>query len=171
MYHIANYTAHSNEVMQILDTHAAQQKKEEAKSLNQFRQTKQTFESRREFDMNRPNPLLYDPPIRPGDDCSISGLQQFSGEDLQKEKRIKEQHEQAKVWSYILRKEKEQKEEQQRLEREENDRQLMQMDAKKVAIASETVRRNREEAERNANYNKQLVGSGLLQFYRLELIP
>jgi len=153
----ANYTTRAADVMQVLDIHINQIRSAQAKDLNDFQKTEQRPEGRREYDMNRPHYLRYDPPMRKDNECPVSGLQQFAGEDLQNARRIKEQHEQSKVWSYMLRKEKEEKEARIRLAKEESDRQLMEMDASKMAIAAETNRRNREEAERNAQYNKQLA--------------
>jgi len=148
--------------MEVLDIHISQRRAAQAKDLSDFRKSEQKAEDRREYDMNRPHYLRFDAPIRQNDECSVSGLQQFAGEDLQNAKRIQEQHEQNKVWRYMLLKEKEAKEAKERQDKEDSDKQLMETDAHRMALAAETNKRNREEAERNAQYNKQLVSSILI---------
>lgn len=153
----ANYTAKASDIMEILDIRVHKMRAAEAKDLDEYRKMNQTPESRREYDMNRPDFLKYDPAIRADDNCSVSGLQQFAGEDLQNARRIREQHEQSKVWNYMQRKEREQKEAREKQAKQDNDRDLMEMDAHKMTLAAENARHNREEAKRNANYNKDMA--------------
>eukprot|EP00928_Gymnodinium_smaydae_P047153 TRINITY_DN31453_c1_g1_i1.p1 TRINITY_DN31453_c1_g1~~TRINITY_DN31453_c1_g1_i1.p1 ORF type:complete len:442 (+),score=124.08 TRINITY_DN31453_c1_g1_i1:104-1429(+) len=55
------------------------------------------FESRREFDLNDPLSKRKSLPSRVGDDdprCGVSSMQQFNGEDLLKERRVRQQQQQ-----------------------------------------------------------------------------
>ena len=58
-------------------------------------------ERTREFDLNDPKSKLIDTPARVGDDdarLSVSGMQQFYGEDVTYAHRIKRQQEELKEW-------------------------------------------------------------------------
>ncbi|KAJ6668459.1 hypothetical protein lerEdw1_011941 [Lerista edwardsae] len=71
------------------------------KALNEFRQQYQKPETRREFDLNDPQALKKDIPARLADSdprCTVSSMQKFMGEDLNKEKRHKFQKEQTREW-------------------------------------------------------------------------
>lgn len=61
-------------------------------------------EDRREFDLNNPKRLWIDLPGRINDSdprCGASSLQKFSGEDLQREERLRDQKMQMKVWTAL----------------------------------------------------------------------
>lgn len=63
----------------------------------EFRKESQRFEDRHEFDINDPDFKLKSLPARVSDDdprLTVSGLQQFDGEDLEYERRKKLQQKQ-----------------------------------------------------------------------------
>lgn len=65
--------------------------------LVEFRQENQRFEDRREFDINDPDILRKGVPARVSDNdprLTVSGMQQFDGEDLEYERRKKVQQKQ-----------------------------------------------------------------------------
>ena len=69
------------------------------KAANEFRQSHQQPDGRREFDLNDPDSLKKDKPGRVSDDdprCGVASLQKFVGEDLNGEARKKLQQEQAR---------------------------------------------------------------------------
>ena len=69
------------------------------KAVNEFRQSHQQPDGRREFDLNDPDALKKDKPARVSDDdprCGVSSLQKFVGEDLNGKARSKLQQEQAR---------------------------------------------------------------------------
>lgn len=71
------------------------------KAVNEFRQSHQQPDGRREFDLNDPDSLKKDKPARVSDDdprCGVASLQKFVGEDLNGKARGKLQQEQAREW-------------------------------------------------------------------------
>ena len=69
--------------------------------LDQFRKAEQGKETMREYDLNDPSARKRDLPGRVGDEdprMSVSGLQQFHGEDLDYAHRIKVQQEEVRNW-------------------------------------------------------------------------
>ena len=69
------------------------------KAVNEFRNTHQQPDGRREFDLNDPDSLKKDKPARVSDDdprCGVASLQKFVGEDLNGKARQKIQQEQAR---------------------------------------------------------------------------
>ena len=72
-----------------------------AQFVDQFRATEQGKEKSREYDLNDPLHKLKDLPGRVGDEdarLSVSGLQQFHGEDLGYANRVKAQQEELRMW-------------------------------------------------------------------------
>ena len=72
-----------------------------AQAQDDFRSTYQGKEKGREFDLNDPSSKLNDQPARVGDDdprLSVSGMQQFLGEDVSYAHRVKRQQEEMKGW-------------------------------------------------------------------------
>ena len=72
-----------------------------AQYVDQFRATEQGKEKAREYDLNDPLSKFKDLPGRVGDDdnrLSISGMQQFHGEDLGYSQRVKVQQEEVRLW-------------------------------------------------------------------------
>jgi len=72
-----------------------------AQFVDQFRATEQGKEKSREYDLNDPLRKLKDLPGRVGDEdarLSVSGLQQFHGEDLGYANRVKAQQEELRMW-------------------------------------------------------------------------
>jgi hypothetical protein len=85
-------------------------------ALNEYRKTEQSFDTRREFDLNDPELKKKDTPGRVSDDdpyCSVSGLQKLQGEDLDHKHRVKLQQEQTHEWLTQQIKEKEQQQQDQ----------------------------------------------------------
>jgi len=76
-----------------------------AQFVDQFRSTEQGKEKSREYDLNDPLSKFKDLPGRMGDDdmrLSVSGMQQFHGEDLSYAQRVKVQQEELRQWSAEL---------------------------------------------------------------------
>lgn len=76
-----------------------------AQFVDQFRMTEQGKEKSREYDLNDPLSKFKDLPGRVGDDdgrLSVSGMQQFHGEDLHYAQRVKVQQEELRQWSAEL---------------------------------------------------------------------
>ena len=74
--------------------------------LDEFRRTEQGKETSREFDLNDPLSKLHDLPARASDGdlrLSVSGMQQFHGEDLSYAHRVKIQQDELKAWSEEVR--------------------------------------------------------------------
>jgi len=72
-----------------------------AQFVDQFRATEQGKEKAREYDLNDPLSKFKDLPSRVGDDdprLSVSGMQQFHGEDLSYAMRKKVQQEELRQW-------------------------------------------------------------------------
>lgn len=71
------------------------------KQMEQFRLTEQGKETRREWDLNRPDAKVVDTPARIGDDdyrCGPASLQRFEGEDLLAATRTARQADESKDW-------------------------------------------------------------------------
>merc|ERR1740138_275141 len=79
--------------------------RKKAQFVDQFRATEQGKEKSREYDLNDPLSKFKDLPGRVGDDdmrLSVSGMQQFHGEDLSYAQRVKVQQEELRQWSAEL---------------------------------------------------------------------
>ncbi|XP_007437638.1 RIB43A-like with coiled-coils protein 2 [Python bivittatus] len=79
------------------------------KAINEFRQTYQKPETRREFDLSDPQGPQKDSAARLADSdprCTISSLQKFMGEDLNSKNRWRFQQEQTREWLFQQGKEK-----------------------------------------------------------------
>ncbi|EDV24506.1 uncharacterized protein TRIADDRAFT_56369 [Trichoplax adhaerens] len=76
-------------------------RKQLSKELNEYRKTYQQPPTRKEWDLNDPQRLLKDKPVRmPGNEnCGISSVQVLQGEDVQYEHRKKIQAEQLRSWT------------------------------------------------------------------------
>lgn len=75
--------------------------RKKAQFVDQFRATEQGKEKSREYDLNDPLSKYKDLPGRVGDEdprLSVSGMQQFHGEDLSYAQRIKVQQEELREW-------------------------------------------------------------------------
>jgi len=82
-------------------------------AVNEFRQSHQRPEDRREFDIYDPEGKKKDKPARVSDDdprCGVSSMQKFLGEDLNEDARKKLQQEQHREWMKQQMKEKSQEE-------------------------------------------------------------
>ncbi|XP_053243558.1 RIB43A-like with coiled-coils protein 2 isoform X1 [Podarcis raffonei] len=98
---IAAEMKQNDKILCILDERQKRDSQILNKAVNEFRQTYQQPETRREFDLSDPQALKKDTPARLADSdprCTISGLQKFMGEDLNSEKRWKFQKEQTREW-------------------------------------------------------------------------
>lgn len=83
------------------DQQAATWRKNAAMEEQDFRNSHQLCDSRREWDLNRPDAKLLDAPARIGDSdarCGISSLQKFHGEDLSAADRKRAQQQQYHDW-------------------------------------------------------------------------
>jgi hypothetical protein len=79
----------------------AEQCRQECKELDSFRLSAQRRELRRDFDLYDPRGLAKTRPTRSSDNdpnVPVSSLQKFSGEDLEKEHRLRTQQNQMNVW-------------------------------------------------------------------------
>ncbi|XP_052604507.1 RIB43A-like with coiled-coils protein 2 isoform X2 [Peromyscus californicus insignis] len=93
---------HNDKVMCILHDRERRDKKQLCCAINDFQQSFQKPETRREFDLSDPLALKKDLPARVSD-CdmrnTISGMQKFMGEDLNFLERKRFQEEQNREWS------------------------------------------------------------------------
>jgi hypothetical protein len=81
-------------------------------AVDDFRRSQQKKQDRREYDLNDPNGLKKDAPVRLGDDdasVSVSSLQKFAGEDLHNVERVRQQQAQLRAWAAAQMAEKEAK--------------------------------------------------------------
>lgn len=86
----------------ILEDRARRDRKNLCKAINDFQQSFQKPETRREFDLSDPLALKKDLPARQSDNDArntVSGMQKFMGEDLNIHQRRKFQEEQNREWS------------------------------------------------------------------------
>lgn len=91
----------NDKILCILDERQKRDIQNQNKAVNEFRQQFQKPEMRREFDLYDPQALKKDVPARLADSdpqCTMSSLQKFMGEDLNKENRHKFQKEQTREW-------------------------------------------------------------------------
>uniref|UniRef100_A0A673UF76 RIB43A domain with coiled-coils 2 n=2 Tax=Suricata suricatta TaxID=37032 RepID=A0A673UF76_SURSU len=94
----------------ILEDRERRDKKSLCKALNDFQQTFQKPETRREFDLSDPLALRKALPARQSDNeirNTVSGMQRFLGEDLNFRERKKFQEEQNREWSFQQQREQE----------------------------------------------------------------
>ncbi|KAJ3341758.1 Protein Tax-1 [Gonapodya sp. JEL0774] len=143
-------------IVDTLTAEAARLRRAQLGELNAFRLTKQTFDTRREFDLNDPQAVRKDTPPRAtphGVGCSVSGLQAFQGEDLKERDRLALQREQMRVWTMEQTAEKENKRkeenEQNRREAEYQKAVLQEIEAQRRADEEARARRAREDLEMN----------------------
>ena len=87
---------------QVLQKEVDELKANREKAANDYRQTFQKRELRREWDLNDPKRFQKEIPARVGDDdprVGVSSLQKFSGEDLDQQQRRRAQAQQQQEWS------------------------------------------------------------------------
>ncbi|XP_066109151.1 RIB43A-like with coiled-coils protein 2 isoform X1 [Saccopteryx bilineata] len=93
---------HNDKTICILEDRKRRDKKNLCKAIDDFRQSFQKPETRREFDLSDPLALKKDLPARQSDNDvrnTASGMQRFMGEDLNFHERKKFQQEQNREWS------------------------------------------------------------------------
>eukprot|EP00071_Canis_lupus_P050336 XP_531699.4 RIB43A-like with coiled-coils protein 2 [Canis lupus familiaris] len=93
---------HNDKITCILEGRERRDKRSLCKAINDFQQSFQRPETRREFDLSDPLALKKDLPARQSDNDirnTISGMQKFMGEDLNFRERKKFQEEQNREWS------------------------------------------------------------------------
>lgn len=93
---------HNDKVMCILQDRERRNRKQLCCAINDFQQSHQKPETRREFDLSDPLALKKDLPARVSDNDmrnTISGMQKFMGEDLNFHERKRFQQEQNREWS------------------------------------------------------------------------
>jgi len=76
--------------------------KQNLKNIETFRKEQQGVQHSREYDLNDPKGKWNDQPARVGDSdprLSVSGMQQFHGEDLSYASRVKAQQEELRQWN------------------------------------------------------------------------
>lgn len=86
---------------QSLEQEKLDRRKQKLVEVDEYRKHYQTYDSRREFDLNDPNALKKDAPARVSDDdvrCGVSSLQKFHGEDLTMKDRVNAQRGQMNQW-------------------------------------------------------------------------
>ncbi|CAO2601364.1 RIB43A-like with coiled-coils protein 2 [Lemmus lemmus] len=92
---------HNDKVMCILHDRERRDRKQLCHAINDFQQSFQKPETRREFDLSDPLALKKDLPARVSDNDvrnTISGMQKFMGEDLNFHERKRFQQEQNREW-------------------------------------------------------------------------
>ncbi|KAM9171891.1 RIB43A-like with coiled-coils protein 2 isoform 1-T2 [Pangshura tecta] len=99
---IAGEMKQNDKIICMLEERQKQDIKNLNKAITEFQQNFQKPETRREFDLSDPQSLKKDTPARLSDNdprCTVSGLQKFLGEDLNRDQRVKFQKEQSREWS------------------------------------------------------------------------
>ncbi|XP_062971647.1 RIB43A-like with coiled-coils protein 2 [Cynocephalus volans] len=92
----------NDKIMCVLEDRKRRDRKNLCRVINDFQQSFQKPETRREFDLSDPLVLKKDLPARQSDNDirnTISGMQKFMGEDLNFHERKKFQEEQNREWS------------------------------------------------------------------------
>ncbi|XP_018873490.1 RIB43A-like with coiled-coils protein 2 isoform X1 [Gorilla gorilla gorilla] len=92
----------NDKIMCILENRKKRDRKNLCRAINDFQQSFQKPETRREFDLSDPLALKKDLPARQSDNDvrnTVSGMQKFMGEDLNFHERKKFQEEQNREWS------------------------------------------------------------------------
>ncbi|XP_003812436.2 RIB43A-like with coiled-coils protein 2 isoform X2 [Pan paniscus] len=92
----------NDKIVCILENRKKRDRKNLCRAINDFQQSFQKPETRREFDLSDPLALKKDLPARQSDNDvrnTISGMQKFMGEDLNFHERKKFQQEQNREWS------------------------------------------------------------------------
>ncbi|KAJ3331617.1 Protein Tax-1 [Blyttiomyces sp. JEL0837] len=95
------YAKYTNEILSLMDDKVEAARRAHLADMNDFRQSSQRPEQRRDFDLYDPAALKKDRPAREGDEddrCGVSGLQKFEGEDLEEKERLRLQKLQMKTW-------------------------------------------------------------------------
>lgn len=93
---------HNDKITCLLEDRQRRDRKNLCKAINDFQQSFQKPETRREFDLSDPLALRKDLPARQSDNDvrnTVSGMQRFLGEDLNFQERKKFQQEQNREWS------------------------------------------------------------------------
>ncbi|KAM5333201.1 RIB43A-like with coiled-coils protein 2 [Glossophaga mutica] len=93
---------HNDKITCLLEDRQRRDRKNLCKAINDFQQSFQKPETRREFDLSDPLALRKDIPARQSDNDvrnTISGMQRFMGEDLNFQERKRFQQEQNREWS------------------------------------------------------------------------
>lgn len=104
----------NDQTAQLLDANQQRTRLAINKEVQSYRDLEQGFDSRREFDLNDPNILKKMGPLGQNDH-GVSSLQSFIGEDVSQKDRKQLQQEQIREWSLALQSEK---------QNSENDRKL-----------------------------------------------
>ncbi|XP_028644627.1 RIB43A-like with coiled-coils protein 2 [Grammomys surdaster] len=93
---------HNDKVMCIMNDREQRHRKQLCRAINDFQQSFQKPETRREFDLSDPLALQKELPARVSDNDvrnTISGMQKFMGEDLNFQERKRFQKEQNREWA------------------------------------------------------------------------
>merc|ERR1719169_264082 len=80
--------------LKLIEVEKQRTRREQEMSCKEYSLQTLNFQSRREYDLNDPLAKRKGVPARVGDDdprCGPSSMQKFSGEDLMKEERIRQQ--------------------------------------------------------------------------------
>lgn len=101
----AAFMIKNDQTAQLLDAHTERTRSQINQDIQNFRQREQTFDSRREFDLNDPDSLKKSVPLGQNHH-GVSSLQSFIGEDANYTDRKKMQQEQIREWSLALQNEK-----------------------------------------------------------------
>lgn len=100
-----------DKIGELMEERQSKDRKEQNKRLVEFRKENQRMEDRREYDINDPHFVRKGIPARVSDNdprLTLSGMQKFTGEDLEYERRKKLQQKQLQDWTAEQSAEKEQ---------------------------------------------------------------
>ncbi len=143
-----------------MDDQIAQDRKNERIQLESFRKHHQRTHQRRDFDLYDPNALKKDLPARVDDSdqrCGISGMQRFEGEDSSFKQRLALQKEQMKTWTLEQIYEKEDRAQEEFIEKKKYADFQKNICDKMVTIQEAVQNARREQAEYDRDYNLYLV--------------
>ena len=100
-FRVASDMVRNDRIAQLLEHRTEHDQRQVKTAVDEFRQLHQQPADRREWDLYDPDRLKKDKPARVADDdprCTVSGLQKFDGEDLNRKARDKYQIEQGREW-------------------------------------------------------------------------
>jgi len=146
----------NDQTAQLLDANTNRARNQIAKELCDFRQREQTYESRREFDLNDPNYIKKGVCLGQNEH-GISSLQSFVGEDANYIDRKKGQQEQIREWSIALQQERQHAENDVNLQDRMYDLKRIQLDNKACDLDAQQKEEVANNIRNLKDFNKRLA--------------
>lgn len=151
----------NDQTAQLLDGNAERTRLAINKDVQNYRDLEQSFESRREFDLNDPNMLKKMQPL--GNNAhGVSSLQSFIGEDISQKERKTLQQEQIREWSLALQSEKQNSENDRKLQDRMHELKRIELDNKALELQSIEESERKKQVENLKDFNKRLAAEQAL---------